>query len=147
MTHGLFDWPGTEGDWAAAGREPDAEAGVAMREATAADWAMVGEYAQPRRYRAASRHLVGLGRAFGELTFLTGEPAAAYAGADGTVQRVSLGGFEVLAGKEPTLTRRLTLGLPRVLAGSGRSGRPPLFRTGSGRWFGWTARAVWPPSP
>jgi CRP-like cAMP-binding protein len=139
MASGLFDYPG-------AGREPAADAGVLLGEATAADWTMIGEHAQPRRYEpgerilaahdaerclwivtagrvtvAAGRHVVdelGPSGVFGELTFLTGEPAQAtvHASTHVTVLRLSLASFEVLAGKDPTLARHLLFDLARVLA-------------------------------
>ncbi|MGN9910301.1 Crp/Fnr family transcriptional regulator [Phytohabitans sp. LJ34] len=147
MVSGLFDYPGDEdGGSAAAGREPAADTGVLLREATAADWALIGEHAQPRRYEpgerifaandaerclwivaagrvtvASGRHVVdelGPGGVFGELTFLTGEPARStvHAATEATVLRLSLAGFEVLAGKDPTLARHLLFDLAQVLA-------------------------------
>jgi CRP-like cAMP-binding protein len=147
MVSGLFDYPGDEdGGRPAAGGEPAADAGVLLREATASDWALIREHAQPRRYEpgerifaandaerclwivvagrvtvASGRHVVdelGPGGVFGELTFLTGEPAGTtvQASAGVTVLRLSLPGFEVLAGKDPTLARHLLFDLARVLA-------------------------------
>jgi CRP-like cAMP-binding protein len=136
MASGLFDYPGTD------------PAGGLMRDASTADWAMLGEHAQPHRYRAGEQILadndaerclwvvvtgqvavaartrrrvvdeLGPGGVFGELTFLTGEPAqvAVHAITDVTVRRISLAGFEVLAGKDPTLARYLLFDLARVLA-------------------------------
>jgi CRP-like cAMP-binding protein len=143
MVSGLFDYPGAgEAGMSAGG----GDAGVLLREATAADWALIGEHAQRRRHEpgerilaasdaerclwivaagqvtvAAGRHVVdelGPGGVFGELTFLTGEPARAtvHARTEVTVLRLGLAGFEVLAGKDPTLARHLLFDLARVLA-------------------------------
>jgi CRP/FNR family transcriptional regulator, cyclic AMP receptor protein len=145
MAAGLFDFPGKDtASRSATGDE--AAASVLMRDASSTDWAMVGEHAQPRRYRAgerilaaneaerclwvvaagqvtvaAGRHVVdelGPGGVFGELTFLTGEPAqvTVHASTDATVLRMSLASFEVLAGKDPTFGRHLLFDLARVLA-------------------------------
>jgi CRP-like cAMP-binding protein len=141
MVSGLFDYPGTP----AAERDAGGET-VLLRGASAAEWALIREHAQPYRYRAgerilagndaerclwivvegrvtviAGRHVtddLGPGGVFGERTFLTGEPpqSTVLAGADATVLRMSLAGFEVLAGKDPTLARYLLFDLARVLA-------------------------------
>jgi CRP-like cAMP-binding protein len=145
MTAGLFEYPGAEDTGLpVAGQE--AGDGVLMRDASTEDWAMLGEHAQAHRYRpgerilavndaerclwvvaagrvtvAAGRHVVeelGPGGVFGELTFLTGEPAhaAVHASTDVTVLRMSLASFEVLAGKDPMLARYLLFDLARALA-------------------------------
>jgi CRP-like cAMP-binding protein len=153
MASSLFDYPGNQHPAPPpADPEPTADPGMLMLDASTADWAMLGEHAQPHRYRpgeqilgdndaerclwvvvtgrvsvaarvsAGSRRQVvdelGPGGVFGELTFLAGEPAhvTVHAATDTTVLRLSLAGFEVLAGKDPTLARYLLFDLARLLA-------------------------------
>jgi CRP-like cAMP-binding protein len=133
----LFDYPGVPAD--------DADA-VLLREETDATWNLLRDHAELRRYRAgetvvaanaadralwmvlagrldliSGRHLadeLGAGSVFGELQFLAGVPApgTVRAATDATVLRLGLSAFEVLAGKDPVLARRLLFDLARVLA-------------------------------
>ncbi|WP_238019991.1 cyclic nucleotide-binding domain-containing protein [Dactylosporangium sp. AC04546] len=137
MDDSLFTYPGAP---------PAAEGGTALlRDAGEQAWALVREHAPARRYRpgesvlaagaderclwivadglvevADGRHRAGIGAGgvFGELGFLDGAPSAVSVRArtDATVLRLTLDGFEVLAGKDPALARRLLFDLARVLA-------------------------------
>ncbi|GAA4249127.1 hypothetical protein GCM10022255_031830 [Dactylosporangium darangshiense] len=137
MDDSLFTYPGAP---------PAAGGAALLRDAGERAWALVREHAPARRYRpgetvlaagAAERCLwivaegrvevaggraalgeVGPGGVFGELGFLDGAPSPATVRAldDATVLRLSLDRFEVLAGKDPALARRLLFDLARVLA-------------------------------
>jgi CRP-like cAMP-binding protein len=138
MDDGLFGYPEAPPGEAA-------EAAL-LRDAGPAAWALVRDHAPARRYRQGEtvltagdaerclwivadgrvaltegRHArgeVGAGGVFGEVAFLDGEPSAGTARAlgDATVLRLTLAQFEVLAGKDPALARRLLFDLARVLA-------------------------------
>ena len=132
MDDSLFTYPNTP---------PDAGGAALLRDAGEAAWALVREHAPARRYRpgetvlaagAAERCLwivaagrletaggeVGPGGVFGELGFLdgAGSPVTVRALDEATVLRLTLDRFEILAGKDPALARRLLFDLARVLA-------------------------------
>jgi CRP-like cAMP-binding protein len=62
--------------------------------------------------------VLGPGAVFGESTFLTGAPddVTVVARRDGSVLRLRLADFEVLAGLHPVLARRILFDLARLLA-------------------------------
>jgi CRP-like cAMP-binding protein len=137
MSGSLFDYPDT----------PATRAELTLlADATEAEWAVIREHAEQRRYRAGepvvgrhdaervlwvvvegrfsagSRSLapveLGPGAVFGELTFLTGEPATVDVRAlePGSTLRLRLADLEVLAGIHPALVRHLLFDLARLLA-------------------------------
>jgi CRP-like cAMP-binding protein len=137
MTSGLFNYPG---------RSDRGDAFLLLAGVPDTDWARIREHAEIRRYRRGDLvaragetdrtlwivvdgvvHLLDgrslteelpAGSVFGELTFLTGKPAplTARTGTEATVLRWSLGGFEVLAAKDPGLARRVLFDLAGILA-------------------------------